>query len=197
MNFTFHSGLTILTGANGVGKTTLLRACSGVVIPRSGSLAYENDDGAQLQSKPRVSYVPHRPVYYSRLSGMQHLYYWALIYNMPWPSARQRAETLIKTLGMETFIEEKTDIYSRGQLQRLCILQCLFCNPNAVLLDEPVSGVYPETKEKIMMLLAEYASENGRLVVATSHEGDELNAQADYIVKMEKDGLFFQKTKGL
>jgi len=195
ISFTFRSGLTILTGANGVGKTTLLRVCAGVISPGAGSLSYEDEAEVRLNIGPAVAYVPHRPVYYSRLTGRQHIHYWALVYNVDQNIAKRRAEVLGKALGMESFIDEKSDTYSRGQLQRLCLLQCLLSEPDVVFLDEPVSGVDPESKEKIITLLTEYANERGRIVVATSHEGDELNAQADYIVKMEKDNMHFQKTK--
>src|SRR5712691_5999976 len=108
-----------LLGANGTGKTTLLRVLAGLTQPRAGSIRVAGLDAKQHMQQIRrlVGFVAHQPYLYGELSALENLLFFGSMYSVE--RAQQRADELLRRVGLEKRSHERVSTLSRGQLQRL------------------------------------------------------------------------------
>ena len=167
--------ITALVGPNGAGKTTLLRCLAALEEPFSGTLAL---DGADVQQDPRaahrlVGYVPDDFGLYQELTVEQCLRYAGAARGMSEAELKPRLDAVLAQLGIESKRSAKAGSLSRGQRQRLAIAQAIIHRPRVLLLDEPASGLDPESRASLSGLMRGLAAE-GMTLVVSSHILSEL-----------------------
>ncbi len=170
VSFTLQPGQTLAVFVpNGAGKTTLLKVLAGLIRPRTGR--------AQIEGGRRaVGWIAHQPQLYGQLTVSENLRFWAALYDVPEPAARQRASDLVSRLGLQAYEHRLVRELSRGLVQRVAIARALIHDPRVLLLDEPFTGLDRTAAEEFRRLLAEQAAE-GRVTVLVTHnveEGTEL-----------------------
>jgi len=186
VDFTAPRGsITALVGPNGAGKTTLLKVISTLILPTSGE-AYV--DGMDVVSRAKdvrrvigLVTVSDRLLYY-RLSGVDNLTFYGILYGMPTSYARARARDLLELVGLGEWGEEPVMHYSTGMMRRLAIARALMHDPDVILLDEPTLGIDAASSRRIHRLLGELSS--GRTIVLTSHLMKEVEELAGSIYVM-------------
>ena len=159
-----------LLGPNGAGKTTTLKILAGLISPDSGEILVNGEryhrDHTTLKRK--ISYVPDQPFVYPKLTGEEHLHFYADLYNIP-PSARkERFDFFFEYLEYELYRHELVEIYSAGTRQKLLISQALMVEPDFLLLDEPLTSIDPLVARKFKILLKQTA-EKGTVVIFATH----------------------------
>jgi ABC-2 type transport system ATP-binding protein len=129
-----------LVGANGVGKTTLLRIVAGLIYPGSGTVQF---DGIDLRSQRRaylrrVGFVSAGQTgLYARLTVQDHLEYWSRIAFVARPERKQTIEDAVERFGLRELRGQRVERLSMGQRQRVRLALCLMHDPSLLLLDEP------------------------------------------------------------
>jgi len=170
VSFTLQPGQTLAVfGPNGAGKTTLLKVLAGLIRPRTGRARIEGGRRA-------VGWIGHQAQLYGQLTVSENLRFWAALYDVPEPAARQRASDLVSRLGLQAYEHRLVRELSRGLVQRVAIARALIHDPRVLLLDEPFTGLDRTAAEEFRRLLAEQAAE-GRVTVLVTHnveEGTEL-----------------------
>lgn len=173
-----------LIGANGAGKTSLLKAIAGLISPKSGNVIY---DGADVTGKPAydlvrrgLAMVPEGRGMFSRLTVAENLAMGAYIRNDAAAIARdlEHAYALFPRLAERR--AQSAGTLSGGEQQMLAIARALMCRPRMLLLDEPSMGLAPLMVRKIFETVRAVAAEgvtmllveqNAKLALETCNRG--------------------------
>lgn len=147
--------ITALVGPNGAGKTTLIRCIVGLHGPFSGQVLF---DGVDVHEHPRdchrrMAYLSDFFGVYDQLTVRQCLTYTARAYGVPSDQVRTVVEAAAERLNLTDRLREKSGALSRGLRQRLAIAQAIVHEPEFLVLDEPASGLDPEARQSLSMLL--------------------------------------------
>ena len=164
-------------GPNGAGKTTTLRVLMGFLRPTSGSAQVFGLDAWREASQVhrRVGYVAGDVALYDRLTGAETLRY---LGNLRGDADIERQSLLAKRLGAE--MDRPLRALSKGNRQKIAIVQALIGNPDLLVLDEPTTGLDPLVQQQVHEVLREHAA-GGGTVLLSSHILSEVQAVADRI----------------
>jgi heme exporter protein A len=133
-----RGGFLVVTGPNGVGKTTLLRLCAGLAIPTGGTLEVEPERGG-------IGFLGHEPLVYRELTVLENLDLYGRLYHVL--ERRERIGMLLERFGLWDSRGVRASALSRGQLQRLALCRSLLHRPELLILDEPFAGLDAEGSE--------------------------------------------------
>ncbi len=164
MTFAVEKGrITALIGTNGAGKTTLMKLVLGLIAPASGTLTVL---GASPGAAPiKVGYLPENVSFYDEMTVAEHLAFFAGVKGVP----DARRDEVAHRLQLEELAEKRPRDCSKGQRQRLGLAQALLADPELLILDEPTTGLDPQTVEALYAILAQLAHA-GCAVLLSTHE---------------------------
>ena len=157
-----------LVGPNGAGKTTTLRCLTGIIPPTSGLVRIGGFDlmAQPLEAKRRLAFVPDEPRLFDYLTSWDHLIITARLYGVEDGAARA------KLLLDELELGDRRDAYpselSRGMKQKLMVAMALLHRPEALLLDEPLTGLDPVAMRRMKTRIQSSAA-SGVAVILSSH----------------------------
>jgi heme exporter protein A len=181
-----------LLGANGTGKTTLLRILAGLIKPSAGTVSVLGLDSTRDAQQLRrcIGFVGHQPYLYEELTVLENLLFFARMYTVP--HAQERVYDLLRRVGLERRVHERVGTLSRGQLQRVALIRALLHTPHLLLLDEPDTGLDREASELIDALLAEHITRSGSILF-TTHLFERVLQQSDQIVMLEGGRVLYNR----
>lgn len=158
-------------GSDGAGKTTLMRLLSGLIYPTRGSINYiQNGEYKNFkQIKENIAYFPQEPSLYPDLSCMEHLRFFADLYDMSDKEFNIRTSALLKATGMEPFINRPAGKLSGGMYKKLGLMCVLLNRPSLLLLDEPTIGVDPVSRRDLWDLVYSFTGNNMTVIMTTSY----------------------------
>ena len=161
--------ILVLFGANGVGKTTLLRVLSTQAKPDAGTLmvAGFNQRLRPESVRRHVGVVGHQTFHYDDLTCRENLHYYGRLFGLR--DYRIRAEEALSRLGLDHRADRRVRTLSNGMQKRLSIARAIQHQPRLLLLDEPEAGLDRESVGMLQALLEQW-SESGRSVVMTTHD---------------------------
>ena len=182
INLTLESGKVIgLKGKNGSGKTMLMRAISGLILPTSGKV-YINDKelGRQISFPPSIGILIENPSFISNYTGFKNLKKLASIQNR---ISDDEIRDAIRKVGLDPDDKRTFKKYSLGMKQRLGIAAAIMERPDIVILDEPINALDEAGAGLIKGLLDELKA-NGSLIIIACHDTEELNYLSDEIYEI-------------
>lgn len=161
-------------GANGAGKTTAIRMLCGLLEPTSGTCNVAGVDVARHPElvKRKIGYMSQRFSLYDDLTVRENIQFYGGIYNLSRSRIREKTVELLQFLNLETQADQLTGELPLGWKQKLALSVALLHDPPIVFLDEPTSGVDPESRRQFWMLIYDLA-EAGKTVFVTTHYMDE------------------------
>jgi ABC-2 type transport system ATP-binding protein len=129
-------------GPNGAGKTTSIRMILGLIAPTAGRIELFGRDLASERAAllPRIGALVEAPALYMHLSGRKNL---QAVGSVLGGVSRQRIETVLEQVGLQTRQRDRVRTYSLGMKQRLGVGIALLNNPDLLILDEPANGLDP------------------------------------------------------
>ncbi|HEV2034701.1 MAG TPA: ATP-binding cassette domain-containing protein [Candidatus Dormibacteraeota bacterium] len=169
-------------GPNGAGKTTTLRMLS-TLLPLSGGTAkVAGFDLLKQQDKvrDRIGYVGQAGGADREITGRWELIFQGRLYGLSVDQARKRAAELIEMLELEACADRKVGTYSGGQKRRLDIGLGLVHNPQLLFLDEPTTGLDPQSRARVWDEVRRM-HDGGTTVFLTTHYLDEADALCDRV----------------
>jgi len=172
-------------GPNGAGKTTTVRMLTGVIRADSGTAMILGFDAGNLRSKQIAGVVPEMANAYVDLSGWDNLMLMARLYGITAKEAKERGESLLRTLGLLERKDSKVKAYSKGMKQRLILGMALISNPEILFLDEPTSGLDVQSTRLIKDMLRSLNAE-GKTIFLTTHDMDEANELCNRVAIIHK-----------
>lgn len=175
VSLTLASGEIIcLTGANGVGKTTLLRVLSGLLPIQSGSLV-------KNIGKNAVSFFsPHAGLYY-QLTVLENLDYFGSLFGL----TKKQITPFIELFFLQNILHQNVDTLSEGQLARVALSVCLMKEAELYVLDEPLTALDEEARAKLIQCLSATRA-NARTVVLASHDVGPIKNLVDRFIPMTR-----------
>ena len=163
-------GVTGLVGANGAGKTTMLRVLLGLLHPTEGVVrVLGHDVGSEpLEVRRRVGYMPEGECLPRDQTAADFVAYTAEMAGVPPGEARRRASETLFLVGLEEERFRHLGDFSTGMQQRVKLAQSIVHGPELVLLDEPASGLDPAGREQMLALINRLGA-FGINVIVSSH----------------------------
>lgn len=161
-------------GANGAGKTTVIRMLCALLDPTSGSAQVAGYDlYTQAQEiRKQIGYMSQKFSLYEDLTVVENIELYATIYGLSRATIRERTSSLLHQLQFTTEANHLVKSLPVGWRQKLSFLLAIIHRPQVVFLDEPTSGVDPITRREFWNLIYETA-ESGITVFVTTHYMDE------------------------
>ncbi len=174
--------ITALLGANGAGKTTSMRMIYALIKPESGQVLVDgiNTLNDPVAARARMGVLPDARGLYKRLTARENIVYFGRLQGMTEQAIKDRSEELIDRLGMESFIDRRTDGFSQGQRVKVAIARALVHDPQNILLDEPTNGLDVMSTRAIRRFLKDQKA-RGKCVLFSSHVMQEVSAVCDDI----------------
>ncbi len=197
LNLHAYSGEQIaLIGANGIGKSTLLRTIAGLQKPLNGLVLLENSPLEQYKIKERakkISYVAAAPVYNRYMSVEELVRLGRFPYgNFTGSVSKHDIEIIEKALALtrlEHLRQAKINEISDGELRKALIARALAQDTPVIILDEPVSFLDPENRIAVLNILKQLADKSDKTLIFSSHDIASTLRSADKIWLLKKDEL--------
>jgi len=175
LNFEIPSGAVWgFLGPNGAGKSTTIRMLCGILSPTAGGADVLGYDVARDPEaiKARIGYMSQRFSLYDDLTVEENLAFFAGVYGLSRPEARDRSAEWIARADLRGRERALAGTLSGGWKQRLALGCAVLHRPRMVFLDEPTSGVDPVSRREFWDLIGQFA-EDGVTVMVTTHYMDE------------------------
>ena len=150
-----------LLGPNGSGKTTLIKLINGLLTPTGGEVLIDGRKPSP-ETKAIVSYLPERNALSEWMSAKQAMDYYADFFE---DFNRDKAKEMIRNLGLDEQARIKT--MSKGTREKLQLILVMSREAKLYLLDEPIGGVDPATRDYILRTIISNYSENASVIIST------------------------------
>lgn len=176
-----------LLGPNGAGKTTSFYITVGLISPDNGEVLLDGEPVTHLPMYQRahrgISYLPQEASVFRKLSVEDNLMAILQTLSMTGRERRERMNSLIDDLGLETVRHSKGYMLSGGERRRVEIARALVLRPNFILLDEPFSGIDPIQVLELQRIIGDLRMQ-GIGILITDHNVRETLAVTDraYII---------------
>ena len=176
--------VTIL-GPSGCGKTTTLRIIGGFVEPESGDVIF---DGSKINGTPpnkrnvntvfqKYSLFPHLNVYDNVAFGLK-------LKKLPKAEIKQKVTKMLATVDLKGYEKRPVTKLSGGQQQRVAIARALVCDPDVILLDEPLGALDLKLRKSMQIELKEIQRQTEKTFIYVTHDQEEALTMSDTVVVM-------------
>ena len=196
ISFTAKDGaITGFIGHNGAGKSTTIKAITGVIKPTKGTILINGIDIAKdaQNAKRQFGYVSDSPDHFLRLSGLEYLNFMADIYDVPAEGRAEFIENYGKRFGIYDSLGNSILSYSHGMRQKVMIMGALIHNPSVWILDEPLTGLDPQSAFELKQMMREHV-EKGNSVFFSTHVLEVAEKLCDEICIIKNGELLFTGT---
>lgn len=186
------NGVTGLVGANGAGKTTMLRVLLGLLHPSAGTSSVLGHDPQlePLQVRARVGYMPEGNCLPKDQTAADFVSYAAQLAGIPPGEARRRSSETLFLVGLEEERFRHLGDFSTGMQQRVKLAQAIVHDPDLVLLDEPASGLDPDGRVQMLELVRRLADFDID-VIMSSHVLTDIEQTCDAVVMLDAGSLLW------
>lgn len=157
-------------GPNGAGKSTTIKCMTGILGFSDGNIIISGADIREnpVEAKKKIGFVPDEHVIYEGLTGMQYIDFIADVFGVETARRKELMDSYLPRFGMKDKITEKIASYSHGMKQKISLLAALVHEPEVFILDEPMTGLDPQSSYELKNIMAEYAAQ-GKTVFFSSH----------------------------
>jgi ABC-2 type transport system ATP-binding protein len=171
LSFSVEAGEIVgVVGPNGAGKTTAIRVLTTILEPTRGTFSVAGVPAARpTEIRRLIGVLPESSGYPERQTGREFLTYHARLFGHSRPSARARADELLREVGLAERGSSLIGAYSRGMRQRLGIARALVNEPRVLFLDEPTLGLDPAGQRQILATIRRVVGERGATVLLSTH----------------------------
>nr|WP_184432594.1 ABC transporter ATP-binding protein [Roseospira goensis] len=190
VSFSLAAGtVTALVGPNGAGKTTLMRCLAALDPPFAGRVLVDGLDAAERPRDvhQRTGFLQDFFGLYDTLTVAQGLWYAAAARAVPESEIAARMAWAAAAVDLSDRMNQRAGTLSRGLRQRLAIAQTIVHRPRMVLLDEPASGLDPESRMHLARLLTDLRTAHGMTLLVSSHILAELEDYCTHVLIL-RDG---------
>lgn len=186
VSFAIESGKAMgFLGRNGAGKTTTIRTLMNVFKPDSGEFLL--DSLPFDRRKYKIGYLPEERGMYQKINIIDQLVYFGELKGMNSKDARKSALELLEKVELSEYANKKLETLSKGNQQKVQILQAIINDPDIVVFDEPFSGLDPVNSRVLKDIISEFIKKD-RIVIFSSH-------QMSYVEEFCDDVTFIRQGK--
>jgi ABC-2 type transport system ATP-binding protein len=187
ISISFEAGITGLLGANGAGKTSLLRVLVGLMRESAGIVqVFGESPWNNPALAARIGYCPEHDGFWEWMTGRTFVESLARIRGLRRP--RQAAADAIDRVALGEAADRRVSGYSRGMRQRLKLAQAVVHRPDFLVLDEPLTGCDPIVRQEILALIRGFAAA-GAAVLVSSHVLKEIESLTRRVAVLHRGRL--------
>ena len=182
-------------GPNGAGKSTIIKSIVGIQTITSGEIEVSgyDVDKQSVGAKMQIGFVPDHYALYENLTGREYINYIADLYNVSKADRDRRIKEYVERFRLEGSIDNPMKTYSHGMKQKITIMSALVHNPKVWILDEPLTGLDPESIFQVKECMKEHAG-RGNIVFFSSHIIDVVENICDRIAIIRKGQILTTRT---
>ncbi|QQZ11274.1 ABC transporter ATP-binding protein [Heyndrickxia vini] len=164
-----------LLGPNGAGKSTTISMICGLVPFNEGDITV---DGISVKKNPldikkKIGVVPQDIALYPTMSAIDNLIFWGKMYGLHGKEVKNRANEVLKIVGLSDRAKDKIETFSGGMKRRINIGAALMHKPQLLIMDEPTVGIDPQSRNHILETVKKL-NEEGMTIIYTSHYMEEV-----------------------
>ncbi len=188
LSFTIKPGIvTGLIGADGAGKTTLMRLAGGLLVPDNGTISVLGHDSTNesLTVQGMIGYMPQRFGLYEDLTVQENLDLYSDLQGVAQKDRPDRYEQLMEMTGMAPFTDSLAGRLSGGMKQKLGLACTLIRPPRLLLLDEPTVGVDPVSRRELWNIVYHQVENEGMTVLLSTAYLDEAERCGEVVLLHE------------
>ena len=189
-SFSVSAGITVLTGASGSGKTTILRLIAGILAPDEGVIKLDSEiffDSTRSVNLPiqkrRVGFVFQDYALFPHLTAQQNIAYGVKTGDRQ--LVKNKAEAILSLFRIEHIKNRLPREMSGGEQQRVALARALASDPLIVLLDEPLSAVDVETRAKLLDEIESAQRQAGIPFIYVTHNEEEAGRLGKQRIKLQ------------
>ena len=186
INLSITEGKIIgLLGKNGAGKTTLIKLINDLLTPTSGKILVKGKE-VGVESKKVISYLPERTYLNKQMKVLEIIDYFKDFYD---DFSEKKAKKLLKDLDLD--INTKISKMSKGMQEKLQLVLVMSRNADLYILDEPLGGVDPATREYILDTILSNFNEKASVIIST-HLISDIERILDEVIFIDKGKIILQ-----
>jgi len=187
-----ESGITGILGPNGAGKSTFLKLITGQIKPNIGKVTIK---GEKIRNNylifSIIGFCPEQDSFYEEMTGWEFITSLLKLHHFSSTEIKARAQDALEIVELINDKDRVIKSYSRGMRQRLKFAQAIAHEPEIIILDEPLNGMDPLGRRKIIKLIKSYERE-GRTIIVSSHVLPEIEAMTKRIILIHQGKIFAQ-----
>lgn len=189
INTTLREGINGLLGANGAGKTSLMRLVCLIQKRSGGEITLDGREIQEMGEEYRslLGYLPQNFGYYPEFTAQKFLLYMSALKGLNKHAAKRRIEELLDVTGLTDDRNRKIKTFSGGMKRRLGIAQAMLNNPKILILDEPTAGLDPKERVHFRNLISSFSKD--KIVLLSTHIVSDIEYIADEILVMKQGKL--------
>lgn len=179
-------GVVGLLGANGTGKTTLIKMLSGVLKSDSGDIIINgfSINSQRISAQRQFGYLPESTLGYNYLTVYDFLEFAAQIRHLPKKRVKEAVNRCLNQMDLKSVSDQKLCQLSKGMRQRAWLAQSLIHEPNILFLDEPTDGLDPIQKQRTRKIIREVSK--SKIILMSTHILEEAELLCDHLIIMRK-----------
>jgi ABC-2 type transport system ATP-binding protein len=184
-------GITGLVGANGAGKSTMIKILLGLLPPTSGKASVLGMDTVTDAERIRAltGYMPEHDCLPPDVTATEFTTHMGRMSGIPATAAKERAAESLRHVGLYEERYRQIGTYSTGMKQRVKLAQALVGDPKLLLLDEPTNGLDPQGRTAMLDLISRIGTNFGISVVVSSHLLGEIEQICDHLIAIDAGRL--------
>ena len=182
-------------GPNGAGKSTCIKTTIGIQPVTEGTIEVcgYNVSTQSVESKKLIGYVPDHYALYEKLTGREYINYIADLYGVSKEDRDARISKYVDLFELTQAFDNRMQTYSHGMKQKMTIMAALVHNPKVWILDEPLTGLDPQSIYQVKECMKNHAAE-GNIVFFSSHIIDVVEKLCTDIAIIKKGQIVYQNT---
>lgn len=194
ISFSLDKGQSLgLIGANGAGKSTSIRLLMDFIRPDKGTIQISNNDPGSFAIRKEIGYLPEMANFPPNLTILHLLSFTGTTCNISSNTLKQRSEKWLHELDLWEARKRPLRTYSKGMQQRANFAIALINDPELLILDEPMSGLDPMGRNKIILLIQQL-KQAGKTILFCSHILEDVDRLVDNILVLDKGKKLFYGT---
>lgn len=196
MNWNIPDGkITGFIGPNGAGKSTTLKMITGIVKPDTGQITLNGHDIEKepIPAKQQFGFVSDSPDQFLRLKGIEYLRFCADVYDVPQAERSEKITSLASRFDMTDALGSRIMTYSHGMRQKIMVMGALLHNPSIWILDEPLTGLDPNSAYVLKEMMREHAAA-GNAVLFSTHVLETAEKLCDQVAIINHGRILFTGT---
>jgi len=191
-------GIIGLLGPNGAGKSTLMKIIMGFLAPQKGRASVLGKDVRQdpLGIRRQVGYMPEVECWVAGITAINQVALLGELSGMERQEAVSRAHEVLFYVGIEEARYRPVDTFSTGMKQRVKLAAALVHDPALLILDEPTSGMDPQSRKEMLELVREVGSIPGKTVLFSSHILADIESTCREVLVLDQGRLVATRALG-